>query len=339
MTTRVRKAQPDASTWNLYPELGRISVAFMQEDDDFVAPWFFPFVSVQEATGKYAVFNRSHFGRNGMAKRSDGERSAQGGYEVTYAQFLCEVWAEHCKQGQQVRKNAKLVDLDQAAIAFLTEQSKISLEVEFLSTYFTTSIWTGDLTGDATPSGDDQFLSWADDDAQPIVDLKKAIRRVRINGGKKPNKGIFTEPVWDRFSQHPNVISLVNAGQTTGMAQVTPEAVAAYLGLKGGIKIAGATYTTSAEGTAEASATHDYIADDGVLLGYVEPAPGIMKPTAGYHFGWETYLEGSSNQYGAAFRRWFEEGPNAHFYEVEQARDMHQVAPGLACFLATPLAT
>lgn len=336
--TMVQKSSPEAAAWNLYPQLGNLSVGYMQDDDDFVGSWFFPWVQVMEASAQYPTFSRSHFSRHSMGKRSDGNRSNEGGFDVAWTQLKLDVRGLHTKLGQQLRANVRMADIDNAAVEYLTEQSKLDVEIDFFDNFFKAGVWQ-DLTGVASGVGAGEFLSWADDNAKPIRDLKLARRMCRTGGGKPANKAIFTEAVWDVFSQHPNVISLVNGGQTVGMAEVTTEAVAKYLRLTGGIKIAAAVETTSAAGAVEASQTYDYIGTDGVLLGHVAESPGLLKASAGYNFSWNGYLGGAANKYGAAFRRWYEDGPNAYFHEVEQSRAIHKVSSGLGVFLASPLAT
>jgi len=335
-STRIKKSQPDEGSVYIAPELTGMAATFLQDDDEFVAPWFFPSVPVAQKTGKFKSWKRAHFARSQMAPRGDGVRSNGAGFETEEKSFNCDVFGLHTKHGRQVRANAKKVDIDRASVEFLAEQAKLSMEISFIADFFKAGVW-GDMTG-VTGTPDDtlgEYLTWGSASAYPLRDLKRALRVGKANGGKRFNKAIFSEKTWDIFSEHPNVVSKIVTGAPGAFAEVTLEGVARYLRMSGGIRIAGSVKTTSEEGATDAYAV---VAGDGVLLGHVTDSPMVMQPSAGYTYHWTDYLEGAANEFGAVVKSWYEVGPDAWFYEIGQARDMASVHTGMGMFLASPLA-
>lgn len=317
--SRISKAQPDAGSVYVVPELGTMSVGFMQNPADFVAPQVFPAIQVKQQAGKYPLYPRGYFFRDEMKKRADGAPSQGSGFAVEYDEFYCDVWAWHTKQGPQVRANARHVDLDRAAVELMSHKALISLEKEWVTNFFANNIWTTELVSHATPTGS-QILTWDDDAALPIKDMKTARRTMKQLTGYRPNTAVFSADAWDRFTEHPNVLNRINQGQTSGIAEITKEQVGALIGVK--ILVAEGIETTTEEGQTE---DFDFIVPTGLWMGYVAPNPGLFVPSAGYRFDWTGYLGGAGPQ-GQVVSRWYEQKEKAHYYEIEQARDQHLVS-------------
>jgi hypothetical protein len=67
------------------------------------------------------------------------------------------------------------------------------------------------------------------------------------------------------------------------------------------------------------------------LLAYINPAPGLMQPTAGYTFFWQGYMGGSGISEIQKFRI---QERKSDRVEIEMAFDPQVVAPDLGCFFS-----
>src|SRR5690606_11227215 len=102
----VLKAQPTPGDVHVNGILGNISIAFMQNADDFVADRVFPTVPVSKQSDLYRTFDRAYWFRDEMQKRAPGTETAGIGYGVGTDSYLCDVWGVHHDIDDQVRANA-----------------------------------------------------------------------------------------------------------------------------------------------------------------------------------------------------------------------------------------
>jgi hypothetical protein len=335
MAMAIRKGgQPGQSDVYVVPLLTQMSVAFMQQPSSLVASVVAPGIQVDMQSAKYTQYPRGFFFRDDMQLRSDGSESAGGGFAVdNSASYFADVWAWHVDIGPQVRANAKAVDVDRAATMLCTNKALIRIEKIFLSKYFVPGVWTSDLVGATSGGGGTvaaNTLGWLDVTAQPIKAIKSRIFAMEARTGYIPNVAIFSRDLWDIFTEHPNVITRVNAGQTPGgPAEVTLQMVANWLGIEK-VVVARGVETTSNEG--QATDTMNFMATAGqLLLLYVPPTPGLLIPSALYRFNW--VADGLVGSSGQAVSRWYNQDRKSTRYEIEMATDMKLISADLGSMM------
>lgn len=334
----IAKGLPDASDVYIDPELTSVAEAYVQADTHFVARKMSTAIPVQKRTGQFASFSKADYLRDEMTERADGDESARGGFRQSFKAYACTVYGLHDDVGPQRRANNP--NTGNATARYLMRKGLLKTEVLWAATAWGNSIWTTEQTGHATPTLDTQFLTWEDDDAEPIKALELAIQRYEDVAAGFPITDItFHREVWTKFKNHPKVISRLNAGQTPGSGAVmTRQRLADMLEVKA-IHVASARKTTSAPGVAEASSTFALVcATEGVLGVHRSAMPSTDDPTALGLMDWTGYAGAGAN--GQAI---FEEPvPNtrgAIRHEIELAMGMKLVSADLGFWLKTPLAT
>jgi len=334
MAAQIRKGgQPGPSDVYVQPLLTQMSVAFMQQPSSLIANVVSPPIPVELQSAKYTQYPRGFFFRDDMQLRTDGAESAGGGFAVdNTASYFADVWAWHTDIGPQVRANAKAVDVDRAATLLCTNKALIRKEKIFLGNFFKSGVWTSDLVGATSGGGGTvaaNTLGWLDATAQPIKAIKSRIFAMEARTGYVPNVCIFSRDLWDIFTEHPNVVSRINAGQTPGgPAEISLNMVAGWLGIEK-VVIARGVETTSNEGQTD---TMNFMATGGqVLLLYVAPNPGLLVPSALYSFNW--IADGLVGSLGNAVSRWYNQDRKATRYEIEIATDMKLISADLGSLM------
>lgn len=331
---QIRKGgQPGQSDVYVVPLLTQMSVAFMQKPGSMISQIVAPSIPVTLQSAKYTQYPRGFFFRDDMQLRTDGSESAGGGFAVdNSASYFADVWAWHTDIGPQVRANATAVDVDRAATMLCTNKALIRKEKIFLGTFFKGGVWTSDLVGATSGGGGTvaaNTLGWLDATAQPIKAIKSRIFAMESRTGYVPNVAVFSRDLWDIFTEHPNVVIRINAGQTPGgPAEITQQMVAGWLGVEK-VVIARGVETTSNEGQTD---TMGFMATAGqLLLLYVPETPGLLVPSALYSFDW--VADGLVGAYGNAVSRWYNQDRKSTRYEIEMATDMHLISADLGSMM------
>jgi len=332
---QLEKASPDMADVYTVPELTDTSVAFFLENTDDYVHTVFPSVEVKKPSGKYRRYSAASLYRNKMEIRTDGAQSAGGGFETDTADFTTDVWAWHTDVGPQLMAAAAdSADVETVATEECSTAALINREAQWVANFWGTGIWSTELQFDPTPTGAER-LSWADDDSDPVKDLRYALFLQRRKAkGRRANKAVFSEDVWERLLVHPSLRTLWGGGQTPGGPTMGNPALfkqqlAALLEIDE-IKIAKALYTTSADGATDD--TYDVIVTTGVGLFYAPPRPSIMTASAGYQFNWSGYV-GAGAQGQVITRETIPLTRGAQRFEIEQAYGMEQVCAECGAWL------
>lgn len=283
--------QPTRGDVHVSRALTNISVAYMQMADDFLSLRAFPMVPVQFQSDKYFVFGSEDFRRNNVRPRAPGSESAGGGFDITTANYTCEVYSIHKDVADQIRRNADAgLDLDRAATEFTMQQLLIQKEVQWVSDFFTAGKWATDKTG-----GTD-FTQWDDGSSDPEKDIDDGKVQIRKTTGLNANTLIVSYEVHQALKRHPLVQERY---KHTTSESITMDMLARYFEVERYL-VGGASYTTSAEDAS--SETNSFILGKKALLAYVAPNPGLMTPSAGYTFSWSAFSGGNNGVRTKRFR-------------------------------------
>ena len=105
--------------------LTQISVAYLQNQTEFVAAQVCPIIPVTKQSDRYYVYNRGDFFRDQMQRRAPGTPAASVGYRLDNTPtYFADVWAEAKPIPDQLRGNADAVlKMDRDAVEFLSQRS------------------------------------------------------------------------------------------------------------------------------------------------------------------------------------------------------------------------
>lgn len=333
--------QPGRSDVHVNRPLTNISLAFVQDDDNFVAGRIFPNIPVGKQSDLYFTYDRDEFNRDEMKERAPGTESAGGTYKIGRDNYFARIRAYHRDVPDPVRANQDdAISLDREATIFVTGKALINREKNWVTSYFTAGdpadTWTFDVDGASTASGasfdptdaaNNQVVFWDNPASTPIEDVRRGKRFVLESTGFKPNKITLGRAVFDALLDHPDIVGRIDRGQTRGAAIANREAIAALFELDE-VLVMDAIETTSVEGAA--TAARAFIGGPHALLAYAAPSPGLMTPSAGYTFSWTGLLGNTPD--GMRIKRFRMEHLESDRVEIDSTYDQKLVSADLGYF-------
>lgn len=319
---------PSRSDVHVNRPLTNISIAFLQAAGAFVADSVFPNIPVDKQSDRYFTYDRGEFNRDDMQQRAPGTESAGSKYTIdSTPNYFANVWGLHKDVPDQIRENADSpLSLDKEATEFLTLKALIRREVQWAANYFTTGVWTTDITGVASSPGANQVLQWNDPNSTPVETIRAAKTVVGESTGFRPNVLVLGRKVFDALLDHPDIVGRFDRGQTTGVAVATRQTLAALFELDD-VLVMDSIRNTAAEGQ---TASHSFIGGKKALLAYRAPSPGIMVPSAGYTFSWKG--QSGSGPAGTRMFKFRMEWLRSDRVEIEMAMDQKKIAADLGYF-------
>jgi hypothetical protein len=274
-------AQPTQSAVHIDAILTNMSVAYMQQQENFVAPRVFPIVPVDKQSNKYFTYTKNDWFRDEAQVRADATESAGGGYNLGTDTYNAAVWAFHKDIGDQTRANADTpINLDREATEFVTSRLLLRQEIDWQSKFFTTSIWGTDVTGVTSTPGSGQVYRWSDfTNSDPLEDMEAGKEKVLSTTGFMPNTLVLGYQVFRILKNHPDLVDRI---KYTTSNVITEEMMARMFGVDR-VFVTKSVKATNAEGAAGA---YSFVHGKAALLCYSAPSPGLLQPSAGYTFAW-----------------------------------------------------
>lgn len=310
--------------------LTNISVAYMQDANNFIADKVFPIIPVQKQSDTYFVYNRDDFFRDEAAERAKGTESAGGDYDVEQAPpYFCKKWAFHADVTEEDRVNADdPLKPNEDATEFVSQKLLIRRENLWAQQYFRTGVWGKEIQAvDTAPTGD-QILQFDNHASDPIGVITKQNVQMAENTGYKANTLVLSPYAYNALKNHPDVLDRI---KYTQKGIVTLDLLATLFEVER-VFVPWAVQATSKKGT-EGKTPLSFIMGKHALLLYVEKNPGLKKPSAGYTFAW-TGLKGAG-AFGNRIVRipmpWL--GMDTERIEGEMAFDMKVVAADMGVLL------
>tara|TARA_Y100000310_G_scaffold98201_1_gene95941 strand:- start:29423 stop:30355 length:933 start_codon:yes stop_codon:yes gene_type:complete len=258
--------------------LTNISIGYRNQA--YIADQLFPIVRVNKQADIVPKYGQSHWFRDNAKVRAPGTKSEGGGYAVdTSDSYFCNRWSRRFEIPDELRRNADAPwNLDRDATVFVTDKIQMRREVAFATDFFTTSVWGTDKTG-AT-----DFTKWSDYGAStPLQDTDEYKDAVEALVGQEPNRFAVGKQVHLQLKNHPALIDRI---KYTQRAQLTADLIASLMEFESYL-VGRSIYTTTVEGTAEASVGYTRIWGKNALMVYVPSAPSLLQPAAGYTFVWQ----------------------------------------------------
>lgn len=319
-------APPLRSEVHVNRPLGSIAIADIQDAKDFIHMNCFPNVPVLKQSDRYFVYTRDFWFRTSAAKRAPATEAAGSGFHIDNTpSYFCDKWAHRMDVDDDTRQNADdPIDLDRDATQFITQNLLLRREKLFVARYMSEGVWGGlqmtnssgiQVATDFTPS-----ILWSDDNSNPMNDVAILKTEIKRTTALQPNVMVVSHAINERLKEHPLVLDRIKYTQT---AVVGEELLARLFGVDKYL-VASAVENSSQEGQ---TAQYDFITKDKILLVYAAPAPGILKPSAGYVFSWSGLYGASA--FGSRIKQYRMEHLAADRIEGEMAFDMHMVSSDL----------
>lgn len=258
--------------------LTNVSVAYRNKN--YVADQVFPILPVQKRSDIVPKFDQSHWFRDSARMRAPGTRSARGGFAVDSSYtYYAKRYSFGVEIDDDTRDNADSVwRLEENATNLATDIVQLRREVSLAGSHFTTGVWGNDDAGGV------DFTQWSNySTSTPLVNLSDYQDEVEGRIGIEANAVLFGKQVWQKLKWHPDLLDSI---KYTERGVITEQLFASLTGFSK-VLIGRALYTTSPEGTAEASVTYTRVWGKSALVYYVPDAPSLMTPAAGYCFTWQ----------------------------------------------------
>ena len=311
---------PDRTKTHIDQALTNISVAYIQEENAFIADKVFPIVPVQRQSDLYFIYDKETFFLDEAAERGNGEESKGGDYNVEQSEpYFCRVYAYHKDLTDRDRLNMdNPLNADRDAAKFVTQKLLLKRERDFVSTFLTEGKWGVDVEGvESNPTGN-QCIKWNKPLSNIISDIRKYKREMLENTGYEPNTLVLSRGAYDALCDHEDILDRI---KYTQKGQVTKDLIASLLEVPN-VYVSNAVYKTQKGEEGQMS----FVSKNNALLCYVTNMPSLQTPSAGYIFAW-TGLEGS----GAYANRMVRiptplKGIGAERIEGEMAYDQRQIA-------------
>ena len=308
--------------------LSNLTLAYVQEQTNFVADKVFPVVGVQRQSDKYYIYDRANMNRSGdvkkLAPRTEVNRI---GMAVSNSAYYADVYGIGMDFDEQTIANEDaMLEIRAAGAQTLINRVLIEREEQFASTFFNAGVWTTDVT----PAN-----LWSDyTNSTPISDVTNGSRTMQLtSGGFKPNTLVVGKEVRDILINHPDILARLNGGSTiNNPALITDGKLAEIFGVEN-FFVMEAVKNGAVEGLAEANA---FIGGKNALLVHTPRASGLMTPAAGLTFAWNNIP--NVNNLGITVESFSDDALKrqqvAEHIQVKMAYDMKVVGADLGYFFS-----
>ena len=320
------------SSVHLDQPLTNLTLAFVQDNANFIADKVFPTVGVERQSDKYYIYDRDNMNRSGdvkvLAPRTEVNRIGQS---VSNAAYYAEVRGLAMDFDQQTLANEDAaLDIRSAGAQTLTTRLLIDREEQFADTFFKTGVWGTE----STPGN-----LWSDyTNSTPIQDVTTARRTMQLkSGGFKPNTMVVGKEVRDMLVNHPAILSRLIGGSTVANSALVTDSKLAEIFEVENFLVMEAVKNTAVEGVAESNA---FIGGKNALLVHGPKNGGLMTPAAGLTFAWNNVP--SANNMGISVESFSDDALKrqqvAEHIQVKMAYDMKVTGADLGYFFSAVVA-
>lgn len=325
---------PVGSDLHVNIPLTNVSIAYFQDQSNFVADKVFPIIPVDKQSNLYNRYSKSQWRKTNAQKRAPGTESVGTGYDIFRDQYMCDVYAIHKDITDQDRAAADTEwELDKDATNLVSNDLLLMRELGWASTFFQPGVWAVNQTGINTNPGANQFLQWDQASSDPISQFAALQETFIQQSGRKANKLVLGAHSYNALKNHPDLIDRI---KYTQRGIVTTDLIATLLDVE---KVY-VTYASFASGPSldgaqadDAAATYNWIADSkSALLLFAPDQPSRLTPSAGYTFNWKGYLGG--NAQGVRMSRFRMEHLKVDRIEGEITYDQKVVCNDMGTFLS-----
>jgi len=317
--------QPSINSVHVDAILTNISVAYLQNQDNFIADKVFPVIPVDKKSDKFFTYTKNDWFRDEAQRRAGGTESAGGGYGLSTGSYSADVFAFHKDVDDQTLYNADApLNPLREATEFVTRRLMLRKEIQWNTDFFAGSVWNNDYDGVSGTPSTNEVKQWSDYAASdPIDDIEDAKAGILSTTGMEPNTLVLGYDVFRALKNHPDIVDRI---KYTSSQTVTADMLGAMFDIPRVI-ISKAVKATNNEG---GTAAYSFTSGKKALLCYVAPTPGLLTPSAGYSFSWTGVSGGLGATVGTSQFRM--ESLKADRIEAEMAFDNKVIASDLGWF-------
>lgn len=291
--------------------LQTVSVAYMQGNNNWPSAEIFPIIGVPKMSDLFWRWPKGTFFRENVAVRSPGAEPPRISWKVQKDSYLCEIYEIAEDIFDEERSNADSeFELDATATVQITQQLLLKREREWASKYFSSGVWSRELSGVAsgTPNSS-QFLRFDAAGSDPMTFIQTEVIRMQESTGFRPNFLLMTPYIELALANHPLLLDRIKyTGVATALNIQTPGAgtkawramLAEVLNVPriyvADVVFNGSNAIYDDDPTADPNNTAgmQFLYGKSMLLGYAAPNAGKKVPSAGYTFTWSGYTGASS---------------------------------------------
>lgn len=250
--------------------LENISIAY--QPGEFIVDKLVPTVPVKHESDKYYVYSQDIF-MLPETLRANASESRRASYNMSTSSYSVKEHALHDYVTQRDINNADLaIKLETDVTEVLTKRILIRKEYDCAQIVQDTGNWSNYTSLTST-------YAWTANTtlSNPITQIDSATTKIMGTSGMKPNKLVIDHLTFVGAKEH---VSIKDQIKYTTADSVTPNMLAKIFDVKD-LLVASAIYDSADEGLANDMA---WIWTSCAFLCYMEPSPGLKKPSAMYNF-------------------------------------------------------
>lgn len=261
---------PRPSQVHVSKALENISVAYMPQG--LVAQDVSKVVPVMHESDTYFVYSKDNL-RVLSTVWADGDVPNKSVWNLSTSTYTLTRNALRDLVTDRTRDNADVaVKPDVDTTEGLTGQIKLKMEIDLFNLINSLTSWAARTSLSST-----QRWSQNTTISNPITFVDSATTSVRRRSGMKANTVVISDGTFKAAKEHTSIVDRI---KYTSQQSVTPDLLATLFNVDK-VLVSGAVQNTADEGIADVLAD---VATDTAFVGYVEPNPGLRKPSTFYTF-------------------------------------------------------
>lgn len=312
----------DRSQIHVDVPLSMLAIAFMLDDDDFVATKVFPSLPVEKSSNKYFTYPIETFMRSESEPRGYGRPAVEIDFNLSTDEYQCDGPAVQVVLDKRTMKDwdKEAGSLPEVAAKLVVSDIKQNMEREFLANFFVTGAWTNQVTIGSS-------AKWNDDAVNPLSAMRTGIQTMKSTTGMIPNEMTLGFNVWLALQDNDELIDRI---KHTGRDSLTTEILSGLLSVDMGqrinVRVAGAVGDKTDEGV---DASIGFLHGDNALLTYSTPTPSPFMATAGYTFMWDWFENGLMGGEQISVDTFYDQNRKSDIVRGESSWDMKQISDPL----------
>lgn len=323
--------------------LTNISVAYMQDESNFIADKVFPKVPVKKQSDLFFIYRKEDFFQDVAQERATGTESAGGDYNIDQSiPYYCRVYSFHKDVDDRERTNQDdPLNADRDASEYVSHALLLKREVLWAEKFYKKGVWALDLTfsdngGSVRPAANGGLTGgtyWNLPVSTPIKDVRAMQVYLREETARKGNVLVLSPYVYATLMDHEDIIDRIKYVQK---GLVGADLLAQVFEVD---KVVVPYAIQNTEKPGKDGKYRFILSRDSALLVHTPSAPALKTPAAGYIFTW-TGLQGAG-AYGNNIVRipmpWL--GFDTTRIEGNMAFDMQVVCKDLGIFIEKAIKT
>lgn len=327
--------------------LTNYATKYIPDNSTYIADEASTAIPTRNASGYYAVFDRSYWLRDELQPRPLGGTPTYTDYGVDRKQFVIDEYALGHKIDIRQKANvlapssvAPYGNLELNGVQLLTAKALLRRNKMWANTV-ANGTWGQTFTGVASGPTASQFIQWDASGSNPIVDIDLWAQNVMQVTGLWPNTLVLGVDTYRKVKQNQYIMDLI---RYTQRGVLTRELLAELFGVER-VLVATGTENTAPEraGTNQNPNYAFLFPRDGAWLGHVAREASTNAPTAIASFRWAGLMEmlggTGSSESGVVIRRGFDSESTSDWIHVHDAITFEIVAPELGIKISSAVSS